>query len=117
MDLCNYSGGYIVVKGTTTVKGIDNVSRRNKKLTLKQNNPLRSYISKINNTFVDNAEDLDIVIPIYNLLMPVQWQLIYDIRISLGNYYRNEVNDAAHENNNDDCKVNNSETTTSRSFE
>ena len=30
--------------------------------------PFRSYISKINKTFIDNAEDLDIVMPMYNLL-------------------------------------------------
>ena len=41
---------------------------RNKTLTFKNTAPFRSCISKINNTFIDNAEDLDIVMPIYNLL-------------------------------------------------
>ena len=39
-----------------------------KKLTFTDNASFRSYISKINNTFVDNAEDHDIVMSMYNLL-------------------------------------------------
>ena len=61
-NLRDYSAAYIVVKGRISVKGTNNVSKRNKKLTFKNNAPFRSCISKINNTFVDNAEDIDIVI-------------------------------------------------------
>ena len=39
-----------------------------RRLTFKNNAQFRSYISKINNTFVDNVEDLDIVMLMYNLL-------------------------------------------------
>ena len=39
-----------------------------KKLALKNNDPSTSCISKINNTLIENAEDLDIVMPMYNLL-------------------------------------------------
>ena len=39
-----------------------------KMLRLKINAPFRSCISKINSTLIDNAEDLDIVMPMYNLL-------------------------------------------------
>ena len=67
-DLCGYSGAYIVVKETITVEGDDDNKKIDKKLSFKNNSPFRSCISKINNTFVDNAEDLDIVMPIYNLL-------------------------------------------------
>ena len=67
-DLCDYSDAYIFVKGRTTVTNTNAANRRNKKLTFKNNGPLRSCISQINNAFVDNAEDLDIVIPMYNLL-------------------------------------------------
>ena len=56
------------MKGRISVTGIDNANRRKKKLTLKNNAPFRSCISKISNTFIDNAEDLDIVMPVYNLL-------------------------------------------------
>ena len=59
---------HIVVKGRISVTGANNANRRNKKLTFKNNAPFRSCISKINNTFVDNGEDLDIVMSMYNLL-------------------------------------------------
>ena len=65
-DLCDYSDAYIVVKGITSTKGTNNVNRRNKKLTFKNNALFRSCISKINNTFIDNAEDLDIVMSMHN---------------------------------------------------
>ena len=39
-----------------------------KELTLKNNAPFTSCISKISNTLIDNEEDLHIVIPMYNLL-------------------------------------------------
>ena len=65
-DLCDYSNADIVVKGTISVTGTNNANRRNKKLIFKNNTPFRSCITKINNTFVDNAEDLDIVMPVYN---------------------------------------------------
>ena len=58
----------IVVKGRISVKGIKIANGKNKKLNFKNNAPFRSCISKINNTFQDNAEDLDIVMPMYNLL-------------------------------------------------
>ena len=67
-DLCDYSDAYIVVKGTITVEGHNDDKERNKEWTFKNNASFRSYISKINKTFIDNAEDLDIVMPMYNLL-------------------------------------------------
>ena len=67
-DFCDYSDASIVVKGTITVEGDKDAKKRNKKLTIKNNAPFRSCISKIDNTFIDIAEDLDIVIPMYNLL-------------------------------------------------
>ena len=73
----DYSDAYIVVKKRITVAGTNNANRKNKKLTLIVLQ-FRSCISKINNTFIDNAENLDIVMSIYNLL--VQWQLFHNIR-------------------------------------
>ena len=67
-DLCDYSNAYIVVNGRISVTGTDNANRRNKKLTFKNNAPSRSCISKINNIFMGNAEDLDIIMPMYSLL-------------------------------------------------
>ena len=39
-----------------------------KGVLLKNNASFRSCISKINNTFIYNAEDLDTVMPMFNLL-------------------------------------------------
>ena len=65
-DLCHYNDVYIVVKGRISIKGTNDANKKNKKLTFKNNVPFRSSISKINNTSVDNAEDLNIVMPMYN---------------------------------------------------
>ena len=61
-DLCDYSDAYIVLKGTITVTNPDN-DEYDKELTLKNNTPFVSCILKINNTLIDNAEDLDVVMP------------------------------------------------------
>ena len=88
-DLCDYSDAYIVVKGTITVTD-PNEANYDKKLAFKNNAPFTSCISKINNTLIDNAEDLDIVIPMYNLL---EYSTNYrKITGSLWNYYRDEPN-------------------------
>ena len=85
-DLSDYSEAYIVVKGTITVEGDNNAKKRNIKLTFKDNAPFRSCLSKINNTFISNAEDLGIVMPIYNLL---EYSDNYSITSeSLWNYYK-----------------------------
>ena len=57
-------------------------------MTLKNNAPFISCISKINGELVENAEDLDIVIPMYNLL---EYSKNYEKTSgSLFNYYRDE---------------------------
>ena len=65
--MCDCSDAYIVVKGIMTVEGDNKAEKRNKKLTFTNNAPFRSCISKINDTFIDNAEDRDIVRSMYNL--------------------------------------------------
>ena len=88
-DLCDYSDAYIVVKGTITVTD-PNEANYDKKLAFKNNAPFTSCISKINNTLIDNAEDLDIVMPMYNLL---EYSKNYRKTTgSLWNYYRDEPN-------------------------
>ena len=62
-DLCDFSDAYIVVKGTITVAGGGNSSRKNRPLAFKNNAPFIGCILKINNTLIDNAEDLDVVMP------------------------------------------------------
>ena len=84
-DLCDYSNAYIVVKGTITVTDSNNA-----KIAFKNNTPSISCLSKINNTLTDNAEDLDIVIPMYNLLE--YNKNCRKTTRSLWNYYRDEPN-------------------------
>ena len=67
-DSRDYSNAYIVVKGRIIAIGTNDANRSNKKLTFKNNAPFTSCILKINNTSVDNPENLDIVKPMYNLL-------------------------------------------------
>ena len=43
-------------------------NKAEKNVAFKNNAPYRSCISKINSTLIDNAEDLDIVMSMYNLL-------------------------------------------------
>ena len=65
-DLCDYSDACIVVKGKIILTNPDNYAYDNK-LAFKKNTQFVSCISKINNTLIDNGEDLDIVMPMYNL--------------------------------------------------
>ena len=67
-NLCDFSNAYIIVKGTITVKQGSKNSRKNRPLAFKNNAPFISCISKINNTLIDDAEDLDVVMALYNLL-------------------------------------------------
>ena len=66
-DLCDFSDVYIVVKGTITIARPNN-AKRNKSVAFKNNAPFIYCISKINDAKIDNAEDLDVVMPMYNLL-------------------------------------------------
>ena len=58
--LCDYSYAYIAVKETIIVKVTNPINRRNKKLTFKNIPQFRSYVLKINNTFISNVEYLGI---------------------------------------------------------
>ena len=84
-DLCNFSDAYIIAKGSINVTDPDN-NGYDKKLAFKNNVPFISCISKINNTLICNAEDLDIVIPMYHLLEYSKNYL--KTTGSLLNYYR-----------------------------
>ena len=87
-DLCYFNDAYIVVKGDITLEGDNDVNKRNENLAFKNNAPLINCISKINGVKIDNAEDLDVVMPMYNLL---EYSKNYRKKAgSLWNYYRNE---------------------------
>ena len=71
-SLCDYSDTYILVKGTISVNNSAAASaaanNTNKKLIFKNCAPFTNCISEINNTQIDNAKDIDIVMPMYNLI-------------------------------------------------
>ena len=75
----------------------------------------RLCISKINNTFIDNAEDLNTVMPMYNLLE--YRNNCFMTSVSLRNYYRDKVNNNANENNADNYGIHNKKMITSKYFE
>ena len=87
LDLWDFNGPYIVVKGTITVTNPDN-AKRNNAVALKINAAFINCISKINGLKIDNAEDLDAVMSMYNLL-----EYSKNYRKTAGglwNYYRDE---------------------------
>ena len=87
-DLCDYSDAYIVVKGDITLEGDNDANKQNKNLAFKNNAPFINFISKINGVKIGNAEDLDIVMPRYDLL---EYSKSYRKTTgSLWNYYTDE---------------------------
>ena len=97
-DLCDYSDAYTVVKGIITVSAEEkDRDEKNRQVNLKNNAPLISCISKINGTLIENAEHLDIVMPMYNLL---EYSKNYSkTSASLWNYYRDELTDETNDDN------------------
>ena len=71
-SLCDYSDAYIIVKGAITVNNTaaDGAAANNinKKVIFKNCAPFTNCISEINNTQVDNAKDIDIVMSMYNVI-------------------------------------------------
>ena len=90
-DLCDYSEAYVWVKGDVSAKDTSSYSNTMHKLFVFKNNaPFLSCVSKINGKLVKNAEDLDVVKPMYNLL---EYSKNYQKTSgSLFNYYRDEPN-------------------------
>ena len=111
-DLGDFSDAYIVVKGNITVTkkaftaddfsdpsntdaiaSATNTANNNafgdKKLLFKNNAPFINCISKIKGVKIDNAEDLDVVMTMCNLL---EYSKNYKKTTgSLWNYYRDEA--------------------------
>ena len=107
-NLCDYSDAYILVEGTVTVAGNNLRDRQNRPLILKNNAPFVLCITRINGELIEYADDLDIVMPMYNLL---EYSKNYRKTIGLlYNYYRDELSNDADDNNFNDIKVVNSNT-------
>ena len=128
-DICRYSDAYIVVTGEITVNkrvftiadfvvpnntqdvvAATNTGKVNNvidgKLAFRNSAPFSSCISKINNVLFDNAEDLDVVMSMYNL---IEYSKNYSKTTGvLWNYYRNEPNSVV--NNGIDSSIRDSKT-------
>ena len=119
-DLCDFSYAYVVVKGTITVSKkiftVDDIEALNKtaanaiatntandktfdekKLVFKNNAQFINCVLKINGVKIDNAEDLDVVMPMYNLL---EYSKNYRKKIgSLWNYCIDEPSSSTDDDN------------------
>ena len=92
-DLCDFSDAYIVVKGNII---ITNGAKRNKSVASKNNARFIHCISKIDVVQFDNAEDLDVVMPMYNFL---KYKKNYRKTTGiLQNYYRDEPSNSLSSN-------------------
>ena len=86
-SLCDYTDAYILVKGIMKIAGdagpepdhdaqrtatqlllARQADERNKGVIFKNCAPFISCISEINNTQVNDAKELDVVMPMYNLI-------------------------------------------------
>ena len=65
--LCDFTDAYVVVKGYTAVTKPED-AKRNKSVAFKNNAPFINCISKMNGIQIENAEDLDVVMPMYILI-------------------------------------------------
>ena len=69
-SLCDYSDAYILVKGTISINNTAAqgaaANNTNKKVIFKDCAPFTNCISEINNMQIDDAKDIDIVMPMYD---------------------------------------------------
>ena len=63
-SLCDFSDPYILVTGNIVVEGGNN----NTKVAFKNCAPFRKCRTEINETFIDEAEHINIAMPVYNLI-------------------------------------------------
>ena len=111
-NLCDYSDAYIHVRVTNTVNNTATegaaANNNNKKVIFKSCTPFTNCISEINNTDLGNAKDLDIVMPMYNLIEYSDnysktsgslWQYAKDLPAvdnnnAIGNFINNNLTDS-----------------------
>ena len=96
-NLCDYVDAYILVKWTITITGagdddaVRRLDEKNEGVIFKNCAPFTKCISRINNIDIDNAQDIDIVIPMYNLT-----EYNYNCSKTSGGlwqYYKDDPND------------------------
>ena len=96
-NLCDYADAYILVKGTITITGAGDdaaarqADERDKGVIFKNCAPFTKCISRINGIDIDNAQDIDIVMSMYNL---IEYSDNYSKTSgSLWQYYKDDPND------------------------
>ena len=96
-NLCAYADAYILVKENITITGTGNddaatrLDERNKGVIFQNCVPFTKCISRENNTDIDNAQDIDIVMSMYKL---IEYSDNYSKTSgSLWHYYKDEAND------------------------
>ena len=96
-SLCDYSDAHILVTRTINVTGGDN----NTKVAFKNCTPFKKCRTEINETFVDDAEHINIAMPMYNL---IEYSDNYsDTSGSLWNFKRDEIVNNADVTNDDNA--------------
>ena len=96
-SLCDYSDAYILVTGNITVAGGDD----NTKVAFKSCAPFEKCRTEINGTFVDDAQHINIAMPMYNL---IEYSDNYsDTSGSLWNFKRDEIINNADVTNDDNA--------------
>ena len=78
-SLCDYSDAYIPVKGNVSINNTGTAAapqNRNKKVIFRNCAPFTNCIAKINNTQIDNAEYIDIVMPMYKQVKQVRLMIM-----------------------------------------
>ena len=96
-DLCDYADAYVLIDDIIIVAGNAPRDRQNRPVILKNNAPFISYITRINGELIEDADDLDIVMPMCNLL-----EYSKNYRKTIGssyNCYRDELDDDVDLNN------------------
>ena len=97
-NLCDYADVYILVQGTITITGVGNnadarqADERNKDVIFKNCVPFTKCISRIKNTEIDNAQDIDTIMPMYNLTEYID--NYSKTSGSLQQYYKDQLNDS-----------------------
>ena len=96
-NLCDYANAYIIVKGIITITGAGDddavklLDETNKGVVFENCPPFTKCISTINSIEIDNAQDIDIVMPMYNL---IEHSDNYSkTSENLRQYYKDDLND------------------------
>ena len=95
--ICDYSDAHILVTGNINITGGNN----NTKVAFKNCSPFRKCRTEINETFIHEADFINIIMPIYNL---IEYSDNYsDTLGSLWQYKRDEIINNADVNNDDNA--------------